>query len=138
MQRWMPSAAWLMVMVTTAFTWAADVEVILTPPRDPASGGDTILLNLYLHNHGGAESVVDLPPQLPCIVATKRTTLNLSADLRDGAEGARVAVPGGGFALRQYRLRLPVFAAGAVRAAVWLQNKPNGLYTMQDVLGLKD
>jgi 4-hydroxy-tetrahydrodipicolinate reductase len=29
------------------------------------------------------------------------------------------------------------FAAGAVRAAVWLQNKPAGLYDMQDVLGLK-
>ena len=29
------------------------------------------------------------------------------------------------------------FAAGAVRAAVWLQDKPNGLYDMQDVLGLK-
>ncbi len=29
------------------------------------------------------------------------------------------------------------FAAGAVRAAVWLADKPSGLYDMQDVLGLK-
>lgn len=29
------------------------------------------------------------------------------------------------------------FASGAVRAAVWLQDKPAGLYHMQDVLGLK-
>lgn len=29
------------------------------------------------------------------------------------------------------------FAAGAVRAAQWLRNKPAGLYDMQDVLGLK-
>ncbi|WP_105168656.1 4-hydroxy-tetrahydrodipicolinate reductase [Pseudoalteromonas sp. T1lg23B] len=29
------------------------------------------------------------------------------------------------------------FASGAVRAAKWLRNKPNGLYDMQDVLGLK-
>jgi 4-hydroxy-tetrahydrodipicolinate reductase len=29
------------------------------------------------------------------------------------------------------------FAAGAVRAAVWLYHKPAGLYDMQDVLGLK-
>ena len=29
------------------------------------------------------------------------------------------------------------FAAGAVRAAVWLQHQPAGLYDMQDVLGLK-
>ena len=30
------------------------------------------------------------------------------------------------------------FANGAVRAAVWLMDKPNGLYDMQDVLGLSD
>ncbi|MCC6501792.1 MAG: 4-hydroxy-tetrahydrodipicolinate reductase [Deltaproteobacteria bacterium] len=29
------------------------------------------------------------------------------------------------------------FAAGSVKAAVWLIDKPNGLYDMQDVLGLK-
>ncbi len=29
------------------------------------------------------------------------------------------------------------FAAGAVRAAIWLQDQPAGLYDMQDVLGLK-
>ncbi|MDG1357784.1 MAG: 4-hydroxy-tetrahydrodipicolinate reductase [Akkermansiaceae bacterium] len=29
------------------------------------------------------------------------------------------------------------FASGAVRAAIWLQEKPAGLYDMQDVLGLK-
>lgn len=28
------------------------------------------------------------------------------------------------------------FAAGAIRAALWLQNRPAGLYDMQDVLGL--
>jgi 4-hydroxy-tetrahydrodipicolinate reductase len=29
------------------------------------------------------------------------------------------------------------FASGAVKAALWVVNKPNGLYDMQDVLGLK-
>ena len=29
------------------------------------------------------------------------------------------------------------FAAGAVRAALWLEQQPAGLYDMQDVLGLK-
>ncbi|CCQ12250.1 Dihydrodipicolinate reductase [Pseudoalteromonas luteoviolacea B = ATCC 29581] len=29
------------------------------------------------------------------------------------------------------------FASGAIRAAQWLRNKPEGLYDMQDVLGLK-
>ncbi|MBD1584609.1 4-hydroxy-tetrahydrodipicolinate reductase [Pseudoalteromonas sp. S16_S37] len=30
------------------------------------------------------------------------------------------------------------FAKGAVRAAKWLRNKPNGLYDMQDVLGFRE
>jgi 4-hydroxy-tetrahydrodipicolinate reductase len=30
-----------------------------------------------------------------------------------------------------------MFATGAVRAALWVQNQPPGLYDMQDVLGLK-
>jgi 4-hydroxy-tetrahydrodipicolinate reductase len=30
------------------------------------------------------------------------------------------------------------FAGGAVRAALWLTEKPAGLYSMQDVLGLTD
>jgi 4-hydroxy-tetrahydrodipicolinate reductase len=29
------------------------------------------------------------------------------------------------------------FARGAVRAAQWIVGQPNGLYDMQDVLGLK-
>jgi 4-hydroxy-tetrahydrodipicolinate reductase len=28
------------------------------------------------------------------------------------------------------------YAAGSLRAALWLQGKGNGLYSMQDVLGL--
>lgn len=31
-----------------------------------------------------------------------------------------------------------MFAAGAVRAALWARDRPPGLYTMADVLGLKD
>ena len=30
------------------------------------------------------------------------------------------------------------FAKGAIRASIWLQDKPNGLFDMQDVLGLSD
>ena len=31
-----------------------------------------------------------------------------------------------------------IFAAGAVRAALWIRGKPPGLYTMKDVLGFED
>jgi 4-hydroxy-tetrahydrodipicolinate reductase len=30
-----------------------------------------------------------------------------------------------------------VFASGAIRAALWVQGRPAGLYTMMDVLGMR-
>ena len=38
--------------------------------------------------------------------------------------------------LRHHAANRGIFAAGALRAAKWIINKPSGLYTMQDVLGL--
>ena len=39
-------------------------------------------------------------------------------------------------ALTHHAFDRRVFAAGATRAALWLQGQPPGLYTMRDMLGL--
>jgi 4-hydroxy-tetrahydrodipicolinate reductase len=44
--------------------------------------------------------------------------------------------PGESVELRHHAANRGIFAAGALRAAKWIINKPPGLYTMQDVLGL--
>jgi 4-hydroxy-tetrahydrodipicolinate reductase len=44
--------------------------------------------------------------------------------------------PGESVELRHHAANRGIFAAGALRAAKWIINKPSGLYTMQDVLGL--
>jgi 4-hydroxy-tetrahydrodipicolinate reductase len=44
--------------------------------------------------------------------------------------------PGESLELRHRAANRGIFAAGALRAAKWIINKPPGLYTMQDVLGL--
>ena len=44
--------------------------------------------------------------------------------------------PGESVELRHHAANRGIFAAGALRAAKWIINKPLGLYTMQDVLGL--
>lgn len=46
------------------------------------------------------------------------------------AEGERVEITH----KASYRM---IYANGAVRSALWLQSQPNGLYDMQDVLGLR-
>jgi len=47
------------------------------------------------------------------------------------------AAPGERIELTHKASSRDTFAAGAVKAAVWVMDKPNGLYDMQDVLGLK-
>ena len=47
------------------------------------------------------------------------------------------AAPGERIELAHKASSRDTFAAGAVRAALWLASKPAGLYDMQDVLGLK-
>ena len=44
--------------------------------------------------------------------------------------------PGESLELTHRAANRGIFAAGALRAAKWIINKPPGLYTMQDVLGL--
>ena len=44
--------------------------------------------------------------------------------------------PGEGLELTHRAANRGIFAAGALRAAKWIINKPPGLYSMQDVLGL--
>ncbi|MEE9542641.1 MAG: 4-hydroxy-tetrahydrodipicolinate reductase, partial [Thermodesulfobacteriota bacterium] len=47
------------------------------------------------------------------------------------------AAPGERIELTHKAQSRDTFAKGALKAAIWLTNKPNGLYDMQDVLGLK-
>lgn len=47
------------------------------------------------------------------------------------------AAPGERIELTHKAQSRDTFAAGAIRAAVWIAGKPAGLYDMQDVLGLK-
>lgn len=54
-----------------------------------------------------------------------------------GEHTAMFAEPGERIEITHRASSRLTFAQGAVRAAVWLVNKPAGLYDMQDVLGLK-
>ena len=62
------------------------------------------------------------------------------AVLRGGAIGADHSVIFAGesdmFTLNHQTLNPSLFAKGAIKAAQWVVNKPSGLYSMEDVLGL--
>lgn len=105
----------VLILIAAAPATAAGVELALVPPRGTIKGGDTVFLNLFLHNHGDAAVVQNLPSSLPCRVDTDKTTLDVTAELIGGTgDSTAVAIPGGGFAKRQYRLTLPVYAVGPV------------------------
>lgn len=53
-----------------------------------------------------------------------------------GEHTALFAAPGERFEITHRAESRATFANGAVKAALWLKNRPPGLYTMQEVLGL--
>lgn len=115
MQRQIPFAALLMTILLATAAWAAEMDMVLAPPHDPARGGDLIVLNLYLYNHGDDDRIINLPPSLSCNIETDKTRVTIEATLVDGEVRSRVAVASHAIALRQYTLRLPIYAAGMVR-----------------------
>jgi phospholipase A1/A2 len=105
----------VMVMLTAAIAGAADLDVVLAPPKSAVPGGATVVLNLFLLNNTEATIVRDLPPSVPCRIHTGQTTVDIDARLMDSDVNHRVEIPAKGFAKRQYAVLLPVFAVGAVR-----------------------
>ena len=105
----------LLMVLATTIAWSADLEMVLAPPQYPVQGGDTVMMDLYLHNHTDLTITRDLPPALTCRIDTDRSTVSVNADLV-GREGeSNVEIPGRGFSKRQYTVTLPVYAVGSVR-----------------------
>jgi outer membrane phospholipase A len=105
----------VLTMLMTPIAWSADLEMVLTAPRLPAQGGDTVMLDLYLHNTTPNTITHQLPPRLTCRIDTGRSTVFVDADLVGHESDFQVEIPGRGFATRQYAVPLPVYATGSVR-----------------------
>ncbi len=114
MPHWIRSALFLLTMLLTSVAWAAEIDMVLSPPEGPIKGGDVVPLNLYLHNYTDDTRTIDLPSSLPCRIDISQNTETVDAVLVDADAKSRVTLSGGGFAVRQYSFRLPVYAAGPV------------------------
>ena len=55
-----------------------------------------------------------VPASLPCRIDTGNTTVSVNAELADRRADPRLAIPGRGFAKRQYAVTLPIYATGPV------------------------
>ncbi|WP_155324307.1 phospholipase A [Desulfosarcina ovata] len=107
-------AFFILTLILPAGTWAAAVNILMAPPDPPVRGGDSVALELYLHNNTDAVISRQLPLRVPCRIDTGRTQRTVNADLSGGQAMSRVDIPEQGFARRQYRLNLPVYAMGTV------------------------
>lgn len=105
----------LLMMLMATIVRAADLDMVLAAPQDPAQGGGVVMMDLYLHNNTDTTITRELPPSLPCLIDTGRTTLTVNADLVDREAKSRVEIPGRGFAKRQYTVLLPIYATGLVQ-----------------------
>jgi outer membrane phospholipase A len=102
-------------MLMTTIAWSADLEMVLAPPQKPVRGGDTVMIDLYLHNHTDVTITRNLSPTLTCRIDTGHSTVTVNADLVNREAASHVEIPGRGFAKRQYTVLLPVYATGSVR-----------------------
>ncbi|MDL2274799.1 phospholipase A [Desulfosarcina sp. OttesenSCG-928-G10] len=105
----------VMAMMFHVDGWAAGMEILTAPPEDPVSGGDSVVLRLYLHNNTDADMVTTLPVQASCHVEGTTIQKTVQAELVGGDAEASVEIPANGFSRRQYRIVLPGYAEGAVR-----------------------
>ncbi|MCB2145422.1 MAG: phospholipase A [Deltaproteobacteria bacterium] len=115
MKRHVWCAVILLTILMATIVRAADPAMVLAPPQGPVQGGDTVVVDLYLHNNTDAAITRELPRSLPCRIATGQSTVSVNADLAGPEADSRLSIPGRGFAKRQYSVTLPVYATGAVR-----------------------
>ncbi len=94
---------------------AADVDMVLVSPQDPAQERTLVTLDLYLVNNTDTTIAQELPQTLPCRIDTGQTTVTVNAVLDDPQVETRLEIPGRGFVKRQYTVTLPVFATGTVQ-----------------------
>ncbi|WP_319406961.1 phospholipase A [uncultured Desulfosarcina sp.] len=108
-------AVLLLTILMAPLVRAADPAMVLAPPQGPVQGGDTVIVDLYLHNNTDTAITRELPRSLPCRIVTGQSTLIVKADSADPEADLLLSIPGRGFAKRQYAVTLPVYATGAVR-----------------------
>ena len=103
------------MIVITAAVGASEIDILLSTIRFEVRGGDTVVLDLYLHNHTDTVVTYELPLSLPCLVIVNPSTVRLDARLMETDGGGRVDIPAKGGAKRQYSLAMPVYAIGAIQ-----------------------
>jgi len=115
MKKWLGFALLLLLLAQAPSVPAADVDMVLVPPREPVRAGTAVTLDIYLHNNTDAGLVRELPPSLPCRIETDHTTVNEALEIADDpVPSSRIEIPGRGFVRRRYTVDLPVFAVGPV------------------------
>jgi 4-hydroxy-tetrahydrodipicolinate reductase len=151
------------VLVAANFSIGINLLLGLTERAAAALGADQYDIEIIeAHHRRKADAPSGTALALGAAAAAGRGVEldRVRVDGRSGATGTRPeqeiglhAVRGGGIAgehrvlfagareiieLRHEALDRAVFAEGALRAACWLTGRPAGLYSMRDVLGLRD
>ena len=71
----------VMLLVWVAPVRAADPDMVLVAPQSPVRGGDTAILDLYLHNSTDTAMSSHLPLSVPCRIDTGRTIDTIDAKI---------------------------------------------------------
>ena len=87
----------LTALMLTITVMAADLVTVIKAPHGEVHGGDTVTLDLYLHNPGDKSVTRELPLSLPCRIDLGQTSVTTHADLVGQAAMSQVSIPSGRF-----------------------------------------
>ena len=91
------------------------MDIVLSTDQDIIHGGDTVIIDIYLHNNTDATSISELPSPLICTIRSGQETVSANANPLGRDAIPQIQIPARQFVKRQYSLTIPVEARGAVR-----------------------
>lgn len=105
----------LVALTVASIAWAGEPELVLSTSREEIHPGDTVILDLYLHNPTDMAIVQKLPSSLPCTVQWGDTEASCEARRVEEPTAYGEEIPARSYAKWQYAVAIPTDARETVR-----------------------
>lgn len=115
MKRFFPFSTILLLILFCSGTHARDLEIVLAPPQEPVMAGKEVVFALYFHNNTDEAITTDMAQKISCRIFTDHSSVEVDAILLASEPESALEIRGRGFAKKEYGIKLPVYASGAVR-----------------------
>lgn len=105
----------VVALMVASTAWAGDPELVLSTSHEEIHAGDSVILDLYLHNPTDTAIVQKLPSSLPCTVQWGDTEASCEARRVEEPTAYGEKIPARGYAKWQYAVAIPTDARETIR-----------------------